>query len=408
MASNRLIPNPELTYCVKIPIDEVECHPDGRYRVMLDGESRVVAFHAELKRWFLVEPSNKAPYGHVLTMPIRRTPSRCWKRDDGKTFPPDLPSSYQEVHLPAPILVPSSATAVPRILHFIWVGNAPIPDALARCIIRNARRCPGFQARLYIDTTDVAAQHRLTQQFEPMSCVTLVDLHDDEDFHIFLQTSLGKHYRHFASPAGNNYSAAADILRAYLLHREGGIYMDVDDVVSHPVAAHQDLRAAPDDVLLNRMVTVKEYDFSGYPYSNFACQPGNPVMATLLEEMTHRLSTAQHFLHQPRPWKTASDSNRAALLAYISKIFELVGPKVFNDVLQVCRPDYYFIERDLLSAYRIVTVSPSEPRVVVDRYFDAMHAAKAFYLPFAEPEFNIDIGSAHSWNPMQPQTTLRG
>ncbi|EDT00723.1 hypothetical protein BamIOP4010DRAFT_5759 [Burkholderia ambifaria IOP40-10] len=406
MTSDCLIPNPSLTYSVKIPIDGVERDPDGRYRVMLDGERRVVAFHAELNRWFLIEPSNTAPYGHVLTLPIRRTPSRCWKRDDGQTLRADTASSYHEVHLPTPIGVPPNAAAIPRILHFIWVGNAPIPDALAQRIIRNARHCPGFQVRLYIDTMDIAAQQKLTQQFGPMSGIALVDLHDDEDFHGFLQTSLGKHYRHFASPAGNNYSAAADILRAYLLHREGGIYMDVDDTVSHPVAAHYDLRAAPDDVLLNRMVTVKEYGFNGYPYSNFACQPDNPVIAMLLEEMTRRLSNARHFLQQPRPWKAASDSNRAALLAYISKIFELVGPKVFNDVLQACRPDYYFIERDLISAYQIVTVSPSEPRLVVDRYFDAMHTAKAFYLPFAEPEFNVDIGSAHSWNPTQPQTTL--
>ncbi|KVT54014.1 hypothetical protein WK55_22020 [Burkholderia ubonensis] len=276
---------------------------------------------------------------------------------------------------------------------------------LAQRIVQNAARCPGFQCRLYIETREEAARQQLANRFPSASGITLVDLQHDSRFQTFLATPLGRFYRHFASPAGNNYSAASDILRAYLLHRDGGIYMDVDDSISRPVSADYELTAGPDDVLLNRMVTVKEYDFSGYPSSNFACQPGNPVVAAWLGEMTHRLGRATDFLTRPRPWKHTDGAGRGYLLEYITTIFHLVGPGVFNEILRSCRPDYYHIERDLLTAYRITTVSPAEPRYVVERYFNAMHAAKTYYLPFAEPTFDIEIGSAHSWNP--PVTTDR-
>ncbi|KVC71740.1 hypothetical protein WI75_25500 [Burkholderia ubonensis] len=302
------------------------------------------------------------------------------------------------MRLPHLIDAPKQVGFIPRLVHFIWIGDAPLPTMLAQRIIQNAARCPGFQCRLYIEASDPVAQQRLANCFPPASGITLVDLQCDARFQAFLETPLGRFYRHFASPAGNNYSAASDILRAYLLHRDGGLYMDVDDSISRPVSADYELTAGSDDVLLNRMVTVKEYDFSGYPSSNFACQPGNPVLAAWLEEMTHRLGRATEFLKRPRPWEHINGADRSYLLEYITTIFHLVGPGVFNEVLRTCRPDHYYIERDLLTAYRITTISPAEPRYVVERYFNAMHAAKAYYLPFAEPTFDIEIGSAHSWN----------
>lgn len=392
-----LTPAHLLTCRVSIPIDGVTCSSDGRYRITLDGQSRVVAYHVDTNHWFLLESSNQAPYGRVMTVPVRRTSSGAWERGRG-TAPP-LAGAHHEICLPPLIEVPQHTRPVPRILHFIWIGDAPLPDALASRITQNAERCPGFQCRLYLDTHDRTARERMIGQFQTTPRMTLVDLQHDLRFQAFRRSPIGQFYRHFASSTGNNYSAASDILRAYLLHRDGGLYLDVDDVVSYPVPALRDLLAGPRDVLLNRMVTAEEYGFSGYPSSNFACHPGNPVLAAWLDEMTHRLMGASRFLQQPRPWKTKSQADHGALLEYISTIFRLVGPGAFNDALRASRPDYYYIERDLVSAYRIATVSPAEPRFVFDRYFDAMHVAKAFYLPFAEPEFDVAIGSAHSWNP---------
>ncbi|WP_208456243.1 glycosyltransferase family 32 protein [Burkholderia latens] len=393
-----LNPKDRSTYSVRIPTQGVKYGEDGRYRIELDHTQRVVAFHVDLQNWFLVEPSNEAPYGHVLTTPVRRTMSGRWERGNADAQEPGTESARHEVHLPDRISVPEHSSPIPRILHFIWIGDAPLPAPLATRVMQNATRCPGFETRLYIETSDAASRSRLIHQFSKAARVALIDLQTDRRFLAFLRTALGRAYRHFASSAGNNFSAASDILRAHLLHRDGGIYLDVDDTISHPVPPDRDLLAGPEDILLNRMVLAKEYEFGGYPSSNFACQPNNPVLAALLDTMTQRLAAAHDFLHQPRPWKSTDGRPTEALLAYVSRIFELVGPKAFNDVLQACRPDYYSIEREMICAYQIATVTPSEPRLVIDQYFNEMHAAKAFYLPFAEPDFDVEIGSAQSWN----------
>ncbi|WP_189338908.1 glycosyltransferase [Chromobacterium amazonense] len=242
---------------------------------------------------------------------------------------------------------------------------------------------------------------RLVAQFPSQSGVELVDLSDEAHFATLNAGPLGPFYRYFIGATGQNYGAASDILRVHLLHQYGGIYMDVDDVVSGAITRHP--YAGPDDLLLNRMVSVERYDFHGYPNSNFACHAGNDVLAAMLDEMARRLGAETDLFDAPRPWRAANRAptkvEYAEMQTYIRRIFRLTGPGLFNDMLRVNRPDYYWLERDLLNAYQRLSVSPTEPRVLVEDYFGRMHAAKAFYLPFSEPSFDVSIGHAHSWNP---------
>jgi hypothetical protein len=393
-------------YVLSIPMDDVELSDDGRYRIQIDGEPHVVAYHVELDCWFLLKPS---PMGHLLAEPVWRTRPGQWHVGNPDTFSqrPSLGVNRRsEIVLPPVTPLTPNAQPLPRTIHYVWIGEVGVPEALVETMSNNVRRCPGYRMMLHAHASTPAGWQRLQEQFPPQSGIELIDLGGESHFDAFQQSTLGKFYQYFIGEAGRNYGAASDILRVYLLHREGGIYMDVDDQLAHPLAADLTLSAGLDDLLLNTMVDVKQYAFHGYSNNNFACHAGNPVLAEMLREMERRLSAEESLFLKPRPWRKSQDggsrAEREEMLVYILSIFRLTGPDLFNDVVRALRPDYYLLEEAMLNAYGKLTMSPSEPLYVAEDYFDRMHAAKALYLPFSELPFKVKVGSAHSWNPVRP------
>lgn len=391
-------------YTVSLPMDDIETADGGGYLARVQGEARAVAYHVESGHWFLLAPSE---YGLVPSQPIRRRAPGQWEpvAEVGAGAPGLAATRWQGIDLPPLPVLASDPRPLPRVIHYVWIGEHGLPADLAQNLRQNAQRCTGYRVRLHAHTQTAEGWRRLVEQFPAASGVELVDLAGEAHFAALDAGPLGRFYRHFIGVAGRNYGAASDILRVHLLHQQGGIYLDVDDVVNGVITHHP--CAGPDDLLLNRMVLVEQYGFHGYANSNFASHAGNRVLAAMLDEMAHRLDAEAGLFDAPRPWRPVgrapTAAEQAGMLAYILRIFHLTGPGLFNDVLRASRPDYYWIERELVGAYQRLSVSPAEPRVLADDYFERMHAAKAFYLPFAEPSFDVSIGSAHSWNPARGQ-----
>ncbi|WP_440030300.1 glycosyltransferase family 32 protein [Chromobacterium amazonense] len=360
-----------------------------------------MAYCVETGHWFLLEPSE---YGLVPSQPIRRRAPGHWEvvQEVGRDVPALAAGQWQGIDLPPLPVLASAPCPLPRVIHYVWIGEHGLPGELAHTLWQSVEHCTDYRVRLHAHTQTEEGWQRLMEQFPAASGVELVDLSGEAHFAAFNTGPLGRFYRYFISAAGRNYGAASDILRLHLLYQQGGIYLDVDDMVSGGITRHP--CAGPDDLLLNRMVLVELYGFHGYANSNFACHAGNRVLAAILDEMARRLNAEVDLFDAPRPWRPAgrepTEEEHAGMLAYIQRIFRLTGPGLFNDVLRASRPDYYWIERDLVSAYQRLSVSPAEPCVLANDYFERMHAAKAFYLPFAEPSFDVSLGSAHSWNPV--------
>jgi len=388
------------TTTIDIPMEGIIAHPDtGRDAVMIAGAPQPVLYDADARCWRRLHSVGGLSCGGD---PVWRTGDGQWASGhwDQWQAAAVLPSALKHLELALPPPVPANAAALPRCLRYVWIGDDGLPGELADNLATNADRSGLYACVLHAHVETDAGLARLQQQVQHRG-VVVHDLRGDPLFQEFQQSALGPYYRQLLQPATRNAGAASDLLRVYLLHGLGGIYIDCDDTIVAPFPA-VDLLAAPDDVLLNRWIGAHGLGYFGYNQSCFASQPGNPVLQALLDEMALRLRTAADFLQSPRPWKEQAANEEggdsSAMGAYIRRTLQLTGPEVFNDVLERCRPDYHGLELWLMHAYVHTTYNPREPRYVAARYFEQMHAALNHYLPFSTGPFQVAIGNADTWN----------
>ena len=90
---------------------------------------------------------------------------------------------------------------IPRRLHQIWIGPRPAPD---RWIGTWLRLNPDFEHRLWDD-----------------AAIEAFGLCNDAVYRRFVDSGI--------------YDGAADVARAEILHRCGGVYVDVDSVALRPI-----------------------------------------------------------------------------------------------------------------------------------------------------------------------------
>ncbi len=389
------------TTTIDIPVDGIIAHPvTGRDAVMLAGVAQPVVFDVDAATWRLQHMADGLVH---IGDPVWRTAGGQWVSGsaDQCLAAPRWPSALRRLEVAAPPAIASSATALPRRLHFIWIGDDGLPADLATNLATNADRSGVYACTLHAHVETAAGLARLQEQLRH-SAVTVNDLRGDPLFQAFQQSTLGPYYQQLLQPATRNAGAASDLLRVQLLYVLGGIYLDCDDTIVTAFPEDVDLLAAPGDMLLNRWIGAHKLGYFGYNQSCFASQPGNPVLRALLDEMALRLGQADHFLRTPRPWKAAVRTDEPggsdALNTYILRTLHLTGPEVFNCVLERCRPEYYALELWMMHAYRLTTYSPREPRYIANRYFEQMHAALAHYLPFSAGRFEVAIGNADTWN----------
>lgn len=388
-------------YSVNIPIAQVECSSDGRFYINLRGLRRPVVWIEDVSCWFTLDAT---PVGMQPSAPVWITETGEWVEGSLQTFATrpsrNISCEQQCVFLPpAPFTDKHPRNIIP-LIHYIWIGGAPISDALYEIMQNNVRKCPSWRFILHVHPDSKKSWNRLQKQFPAGSRIIIRDLRNSAEFSEFLASEPGKYYQRFLERKSLNYGAAADILRLFLLHRNGGLYIDVDDEIEMTVPCGFRLKAGPHELLLTGQISVTVYDFHGFGNSAFACHAGNIVLADMLEEICQRIREAEDFFRLPRPWYTTSSQfPRAEMLSYIKQIFNLTGPLMFTDVLKKHCPALFTVEPDLLRAYQILNVTPSEPRIISDEYLQAFESAAHALIPLAGPIFKVKVGHAHSWNP---------
>ncbi|MEB0079035.1 glycosyltransferase [Pseudomonas sp. CCI3.2] len=371
---------------IEIPMDGVEMADDS-YFIHRDGKRTRVYYDAnpELPGWTnsrgdYVWRDRAGEWHSAGAADYKKIESRIAQSKDYRIYTfPRLPE------------LPANATAIPREVHYIWMGNRIPGEQLLTNLSKNAAKSPDLAFTLHIDIDNELAFHDLSSRFINHPNVHLSRLKDEACYSDFLKSESAPMFDYFRYGDYQNLAAASDVLRYRLIYEYGGIYMDCDDIIMSSFEGVS-LDAGPCDVLMGNEVSAPSFNYVGPNTSHFASLPRNPVLKELLREMQRRyVSEDPVFFTTPRPHldtstQALSAASKAAMAPYMIKIFELTGPSVFSDVMRKLRPDYF----DLLAR-------SLEPEVIISAaYTEQMEAARDFYFPFKR-KTRILPGSANEW-----------
>ncbi|HEY4145779.1 glycosyltransferase [Pinirhizobacter sp.] len=306
-------------------------------------------------------------------------------------------SRVRQIELPAFPAVPKNATEIPRFLHFVWVGHTTMPEPLVRRVVINALRTPGFRTIVHADVASTSLlddlRKRLTGQ---VPWITVLNLREQPCFADFVTHPVFRYYQKFLGEAARNYGAASDLLRLYLVHAYGGVYLDVDDLLANEIPLEACPKATPADLLVGACYSAPKYGLSGCCQSHFASHAGNALLMSMLAESAIRLQATGIF-SSPRPWRKSGEADSGELNAYVREVLRLTGPQLFSDLINIHRPGMLELDAKLLKAMEVLHYSPERQRYRANRYLAAVAASLAHYRPFWHGMFQVIVGAAGSW-----------
>ncbi|WP_248730316.1 glycosyltransferase [Pseudomonas sp. MWU13-2517] len=324
--------------------------------------------------------------------------------------------SFVDVLPPSAVKVPNDIKPIPKNLHYFWAGQE-IPPKLMDTLVNNATQAPGYKSILHVDADTPAIFQKIKHTLETKAPgLEVKNLHEDD---VFKQLKGDEMYDYFRQGQGKNLAAASDVARYPIVNKYGGFYLDTDDVIQAKVGTYG-VNAGASDVLLNRPVAHSLTDYKPfYNTSNFGTQAGNPVITAMIDEMKQRFASNKPYFAANRPTVSKGADGRVQYTpefnTYERKIFETVGPTLFNQVLKSKRPDMYDlgfdgitkesrlvngkleshgpivnIENDVRQYYIRQGIVPPE---TLGKQLDKL---KQHYYPLHHT-FKVRIGAEHSW-----------
>jgi hypothetical protein len=309
-------------------------------------------------------------------------------------------TEYRTVRLPTlPQPVPQHlALALPKKIHYIWVGNQPLSAVRVQRMVRNCQLSTDYVSTLHIDIKAPQTVTQVREQFATLAPnLQIVPMDGTLFFNEFKASENFHFYTQVMSGPGQNFSAASDFLRYPLVNHYAGIYLDTDDALTTNLNAVE-LLAAPNDVLLGPAVQMDMLKFRGYNSSVFASHANNPVLTEIASEIQRRCRQSDGFFAKVKP---RADKNETLLnpaqasmdmRSYGEEQFRLIGPGVMNEVIALERPDYYRL-------YFLTTPDHSVQSTLHlqdDAYERQLHALVDHYFPFAT-RAPVIIGGELSW-----------
>lgn len=325
-----------------------------------------------------------------------------WQKGSVATFNSirsSLPPPKQLVPLSLPLLpqLPQHPLAIPNTIHYIWVGTQAPGTHLVEIIAKNMKFSTEFTSTLHLDVSDALyiQIEFICQIYAPK--LKLSKIREEAFYEVFKKSSNAEQYTTIFEAEHKTWSAASDVIRFALINHYGGLYLDLDDVLSVPLVA-DDIKAGPHDLLLGGVVKEAALDFEGYNTSHFASHSNNNVLTAISAEMHKRFLDNRAFYSQAKPVldKTLSGEalvkNQEAYKTYHKKYFQLTGPALMNDVLIDKIPAVYNTVFQLMPTY-----STLQAHGVYD-FFHNKHAIDCtnHFFPFAD-KYPINVGSEHSW-----------
>lgn len=377
---------PDSPISVQVPLDGVEKVMD-RYMVRISDRGQLLSMYdADAQTWRVNHLGN--------TDYLWQTPEGAWRRGNQAQWREGAAQQLSAYDIKTVVLPPlpapnELAAAIPKQLHYVWIGQELPEKALIDNLLTNAARMGGYTSVIHADLDTPEQLVELTAKFAGNKDFEVRSLSDEAFFQELKQGEGGAQYDACRVGVAKNYAAASDLVRYPLLDAYGGIYMDVDNTF---VAAlkNVELPAGPSDVLLDDAVMHGSIPYSGYNSHVLGSHPNNPVLKAITRAMRERFAARPDFYSTPRPvWsETATVTERAAFWSYVRDTFAMTGPRVLDDVLRQTRPDYYdlALRADLRQSLGIVS----------DEYERRLALQVEHYFPFAN-KVEVNIGNLHSW-----------
>jgi hypothetical protein len=377
---------PDSVISVEMPLDGVEKVMD-RYMVRITGRGQLLAMYdADAETWRVNHLGN--------TDYLWQTQEGAWQSGDRTQWLEGASRQFSAYDVKTVVLPPlpapnGLATAIPKQLHYIWIGQTVPDQKLIDNLLTNARRLTGYRSTLHVDLDTPEQLAALTAKFAGHSDFEVRALNDEAFFQELRASEDNLQYEACRTGVAKNYAAASDLVRYRLLDAYGGIYMDVDDTFAS-VLDNVELPAGPSDLLLDDAVMHDEIPYSGYNSHVLGSHPNNPVLKAIIRAMRERFAARPGFYDKPRPvWsETATSAERQVFWQYVRDTFDMTGPQVLDDVLRENRPDYYdlALRADLR---RSLGISSTE-------YERRLALQVEHYFPFAS-KVEVIIGNLHSW-----------
>lgn len=390
------VQRPANTISIQVPLDDVEKIMD-RYMVRIPERGHLLAMYDVEERTWRANHLGNTAY-------LWRTPEGEWRSGDraqwlqGSTASP-APQTLKTITLPPLPALSNLAKAIPKVLHYLWIGHELPSQALLDNLLINDVRMKGYRTIIHADMDTPQLLRRLTWQFAGKANFEVKPLADEAFFQALRAGPNGAQYDALRSGVAKNYAAASDLLRYPLLDTYGGIYTDVDNTFV-AVLDKVDLPAGPSDLLLDDAVVHSDVQYRGYNSHVLGSHPNNPVLKAVMRSMAQRYKARADFYTRPRPFldraKTPAQINE--FWSYVRTTFDMTGPQVLDDVLRETRPDYYdlALRPDLRQSMGISS----------QEYELRLLARVQHYFPFAN-KAEIKVGSLHSWKTTRKRRTLR-
>lgn len=371
----------------------------------INGNSEVVNFDAEKNAFFKVitTPAKKGPQYYILPPPIKgqRTTAHAGTQTLVELTDIDRVISDAQrnailkglnIDITFPLLLPElkNTKPIPQQIICIWVGDKVIPDNLIKNIQSTARVAKSgtcvYKTNLYISREFTEAYTKNLSKLGQLAPDVNVIVLENTPF--YLRFMAGKYNAHYQAAIvgnggkGTNFASAADVLRYQLMYDQGGLYMDIDDVLVSKIDTK--LKTSTNSLLLHSPVdlhSIEKYAFINN--SNFGTLAKNPTLERISEESYKRFSAnPDMYKNKPNHLK-----DKAGFKTYMGTIYDVSGPGVFNDVIDQELP----VVKRLKSLIGYIN---SGNRLSAPNDYNLFHIAKSDYLGLSQ---KISIGSQHSW-----------
>lgn len=161
---------------------------------------------------------------------------------------------------------------IPKIIHYCWFGQNPLPNSALKCISSWKKFFPGFKIRLW----------------------------NEESFDVNIIPYTAEAY------SNNKFAFVSDYARFWILYRYGGIYFDTDVEVLKSF----------DPILSNGAFMGREAGTAGMvaPGLGLGTEAGNPIYAELLASYSKL-----HFLNEDGSF------NQKTIVSYTTEVLHNKG-----------------------------------------------------------------------------------
>ncbi|MBM3108481.1 mannosyltransferase [Pseudomonas sp. V1] len=315
------------------------------------------------------------------------------------------------IDMPLPAQLPvltQDIRPIPKTITSLWVGDKVINSELLANLAQNVDRLKNsaYQYRLYLSKLNPSAYAENVRQLSAqVPGLTVLPLEEQPFFSAFEQSKNFDQYQ--AALDGNggvatNYASASDVLRFSMLHHEGGLYMDVDDLLLEAGAADPAC-AASQPVCVNEAIdevvlTTTEAGLLLHPpmsnerlgmnqlfnNSMIGSHPGNPTLIAIADEMHGRYQSTSDFYH----YKPSQADDPKGFAEYAHRLSWLTGPAMLTDIVDRLLPDLGRL-RQFRNLY---TMPRTKSWLYLD--LDAWKLAEHELLPL---DRFAKVGGQHSW-----------